>query len=848
MRASKVKWGEGADPTLAAMQAKPTGWRLMGLGLAWLAGVALQLQQRELALPTSYALVAGLGACALAASWRWRRAFAFGVLGLTLLAFGVTGLRAGWRMAESLPAVLEGQDILVDGVVASLPQAGANGVRFRFQVERAVLQGQSVHLPSLLALGWYRGWHEDAALSQPHSELRAGQRWRFTVRLRRPHGNVNPHGFDYELYLFELGVGATGYVRDSPSATPALLLDPAAAYPVQRLRQRVRDAIDASVADRRIAGVLAALAIGDQAAIDRADWDLFRNTGVAHLMSISGLHVTMFAWLAGSIVGALWRRMPRVLLWVPSPVAAHWGGLLAAAAYALLSGWGVPAQRTVWMLAAVTVLQALGLAWPWTLVLLAAAGVVTVVDPWALLQPGFWLSFGAVGLLMVSKPVRADSPRRASGAIEASGVGVRGTAGRGGRGALAALAATVRGAVRTQWIATIGLTPLTLVFFQQVSLVGLVANLVSIPLVTLVITPLALLGALATPLWALGAWVTQGLVTALGALAGLPFAVWTVAVAPAWAQVAALIGATLFIMPLPWSARLLAVPLFVPLLLPPKAAPALGEFELLAADVGQGTAVLVRTRAHLLLYDAGPQYSRDSDAGQRVLLPLLRARGETRIDALVLSHRDVDHVGGARAVMGALPVGALTSSLDDAHPLLALANAHQRCETGQSWSWDGVRFDVVRPVATDYERRLKPNALSCVLRVGGTSHSALLTGDIEREQELALVAAMGDRLRSDVLLVPHHGSRSSSSAELLDAVKPRLAVIQAGYRNRFGHPAADVLQRYVERGITIVDSARCGAFAWPAPPGDAGECWRDTSLRYWRHAPVTPGPGVPVGR
>ncbi len=808
------------------MQAQHGGSRLAGFGLAWLIGVALQLQQRELAPVAAYAAALGLGGAALLVQWRWPRVLLVGALGVSLLGFGATGLRAGARLAQALPGALEGQDVVVQGVVASLPQAGANGVRFRFEVESARLQGQGVVLPGLLSVGWYRGWHEDAAMAEPQSEVRAGQRWRLTLRLRAPHGNVNPHGFDYELYLFELGVGATGSVRDTASAAPPQLLDPAAGYPVQRLRQRVRDAIDARVADRRVAGVLAALAIGDQAAIDRADWDLFRNTGVAHLMSISGLHVTMFAWLAGAVIGWLWRGSPRAMLALPAPSAARWGGFAAAACYALLSGWGVPAQRTVWMLGTVTALQASGLAWPWPLILLAAAGVVTLLDPWAMLQPGFWLSFGAVGLLLASQPVRAP-PTAAAG-----GSGPGGTAHR--------VWTTLHGALRTQWVATIGLTPLTLVFFQQVSVVGLVANLVSIPLVTLVITPLALLGVAAAPLWALGAWATQGLVGLLTWLAAWPFAVWTVGVAPGWAQAAALLGAALAILPLPWRLRLLAVPLMLPLLMPPRLLPDVGAFELLAVDVGQGTAVLVRTRNHLLIYDAGPQYSRDSDAGQRVLLPLLRARGETRVDRLVLSHRDVDHVGGARAVLTALPVAEVASSLDEDHPLRELGVPQTRCEAGQAWVWDGVRFDMLRPPAADYQRQLRPNARSCVLRISGTQGSALLTGDIEREQELALVAALGEGLRSDLLLVPHHGSRTSSSAELLDAVQPSVAVVQAGYRNRFGHPAPDVLARYTARGIRVLESSTCGAFLWPAPEqgGAGGTCWRDASQRYWRaHVP-----------
>ena len=807
-----------------------TGWRGAGLALAWVAGVGLHLQQRSLWPAVGCAALVGLGVLCLLAAWRWRAAFCAALLGVALIAFGTASLRGGERLRDALPTALEGRDLQVTGVVASLPQRSATGLRFRFEVEAAALDGQPLALPSMLALGWYSGFHEDAAASLPRGELRAGQRWRFTLRLRRPHGNLNPHGFDYELLLFEQGLRATGYVRDAPAPE---LLSRAAGYPVERLRQRVRDAIEASVPDRRAAGVLVALAVGDQGAIERDDWDLYRNTGIAHLVSISGLHITMFAWLAAGVVAAFWRRSSRALLWLAVPHAARWGGLICATAYAVFSGWGVPSQRTIWMLATITLLQALGVRWPWALVLLAAAVVVTVLDPWALLQVGFWLSFVAVGLLMASSAPN-DSPAPADGAVKPEGW----------RGWPPRLWATARGALRTQFVATLGLTPLTLVFFQQVSVVGFAANLVAIPLVTLVITPLALLGVALVPLWTAGAWVVQQLNVALAWLAVLPGAVWSVPASPLWAQLAALAGAVLLVLPWPWRARALALPLIVPLLLPSPARPPVGAFDVIAVDVGQGTSVLVRTHDHLLVFDAGPQYSRDSDAGTRVLAPLLRGRGEARIDTLVLSHRDLDHVGGARALLTGWPVGKLLSSLEVEHPLRALAREPLRCSAGQGWDWDGVRFDVLRPQPADYERTMKTNAMSCVVRVSGGGRSVLLTGDIEREQEAALVASHGPALRSDVLIVPHHGSRTSSTAVFLDAVQPKLALFQAGYRNRFGHPAPDVLARYVERRIAVVASPACGAWQWlsdgPGAANDgaapAGVCHRDAVRRYWHHA------------
>jgi competence protein ComEC len=788
-----------------------TGWRLGGLALAWLVGVALHLQQRSLGPVWTGCAALVLGACGVAVAWRWRRVFIAGLIGAALLGAGASEWRASLRLADALPASLEGRDIVVTGIVASLPQQAPSGLRFSFDVESASLDTQPVTLPTHISLGWYKGWHEDAVSSQPRTLLRAGQRWRFTVRLRLPHGNLNPHGFDYELQLFEQGLRATGYVRDGSAA----LLDEGAGHPIERLRQQVRDAIDAHVPDPRAAGVLAALAVGDQGAIEREDWDLFRNVGIAHLMSISGLHITMFAWLFGTGLAAVWRRSVRLTLALPVVLAARWGGFAAALAYALFSGWGVPSQRTVWMLAAVTLLQTRGVHWPWPLVLLAAAVAVTALDPWALLQVGFWLSFAAVGLLMVSAPAQAlPEPRVPAGWLRR-------------------LAHAAREGLRTQVVATLGLAPLTLVFFQQISLVGLVANLVAIPLVTLLITPLALAGVGWAPLWTLGAWVVAQLGVGLAWLGAVPGAVWSVPVAPGWAQAAGLLAAAVLLLPLPWRLRMLALPLVLPMLFPQRDLPAMGAFELLALDVGQGTAVLVRTRDHLLIYDAGPQYSRDSDAGQRVLLPLLRARGETRADLLLLSHRDIDHVGGARAVLAALPVGEVLSSLEPGHPLLAMAQATRRCETGQAWVWDGVRFELLRPPPSDYERAMKSNAMSCVLRVAGTHRSALLTGDIEREQEAALVETLGDALRSDVLIVPHHGSKTSSTPAFIDAVHPALAVFQAGYRSRFGHPAPEVVARYRERGIVAVASPACGA--WSQPGSGPWQCERELRRRYWHH-------------
>lgn len=787
-------------------------------------GAALQLQQAALWHWAFYAGLLTLAACGWLGLGALRWPSALWLPTALLLGAMAGGGSAGWRAADyaagALSPAVEGRDLLVEGRVASMPQLGAGATRFAFELESArwaqaadAGDGPPPQVPSRVSLGWYDTstgpWARPAEEADKPAPLHAGERWRFAVRLRAPHGSLNPHGFDHELRLWEQGEHATGQLRTGVRDPAPERLGSTWRHPVERLRESVRDAAFERIDDPRRAGVVAALVTGDQNAIERTDWDVFRATGVAHLMSISGLHITMFAWLATALVGALWRRSGRLMLHWPAQHGALVGGVLLAALYAVFSGWGVPSQRTVLMLTAIGLLRLTGRRWPWPFVWLFACAVVVAADPWALMQAGFWLSFVAVGVLFAS-----------DGAAPAV--------------APAGLAGRLLRLLREQWVVTLALTPLTLLLFQQVSAVGLLANAVAIPWVTLVVTPLAMLGVVAAPLWHAAAWSVQALSWVLEWLAGLPFAALSMPAPPLWMAVAGVLGGTLLAMRLPGSLRLLGVPLLLPALLWQAPRPAAGEFELLAADIGQGNAVLVRTATHSLLYDTGPRYGPDSDAGQRVLVPLLRALGE-RLDAVVLSHRDSDHVGGAPAVLAAQPQATLLSSIEAEHPLQAVRPA-RRCEAGQRWHWDGVDFEVLHPQGDDYAAFVKPrpNAISCVLRIGNGRATALLAGDIERLQEAALVARTPD-LRADVLLAPHHGSKTSSTALLLDAVRPRIALVQAGYRNRFGHPAAQVVARYRERGIALAESPRCGAATWTSTRPEQLVCERERQARYWHH-------------
>ena len=800
-----------------------------------IAGSALQLQQPALYGASIYGLMlaTALAGCVvigrLSQASRSRQLLAL-LIG-AVLAFSLCGLRSAAFQAQALEPGLQGRDIAITGLIAAMPQRGEEGVRLRFEVESAHAGGSEVALPPQISLGWYAGFGDSSAdTSRQPPDLRAGERWQMTVRLKSPHGASNPHGFDYELWMWEQGLQASGYVRAGPKDAQPLRIGQTWQHPVERARQSVRDAIVARVADRKSAGIIAALVTGDQGAIERADWDIFRATGVAHLMSISGLHITMFAWVAAALVGWLWRRSDvlgkSLCLRFPAPSAGLIGGVLLATLYAVFSGWGVPSQRTVWMLATAGLLRLGGRRWPWPLVWMLTCAVVVAVDPWALMQAGFWLSFVAVGVLFAADP------------------GGHGAAEDGQR---TGLANRLRGALHEQWVVTVALTPLSLLLFGQVSVVGLVANALAIPSVTLLITPLAMGGVVWPPLWDAAGWCLQWLGMYLQWLASWPFASVSMPAPALWAGVAGVAGGVLLALRLPWGIRLLGVPLLLPALLWQAPRPEAGQFELLAADIGQGNAVIVRTASHTLVYDTGPRLGRDSDAGNRVLVPLLRATDE-KVDIVMLSHRDSDHIGGAPAVLAMQPQARLISSIEDGHELQALRKS-TRCVAGQRWDWDGVRFEVLQPQAADYDAKLKSNGMSCVLRIeasAGQTYTAadaplesgrpvaLLVGDIEEPQEYRLVQ-QGARLHADVLLVPHHGSKTSSSPAFLDAVRPHIALVQAGYRNHFGHPAEPVVARYSERDVLLVDSPHCGAAGWSSAKPAQVSCNREAAQRYWSH-------------
>jgi competence protein ComEC len=710
-----------------------------------------------------------------------------------------------------------------------MPQRLDDGWRFVLDVEQARhSDGTPVaasDLPQRLELSWYQPASvglraasgaeaadtvSDAAPWPPATEPAAGERWQLPVRLRAVHGAANPFGFDYELWQWERGVRASGYVRQSPREPVAQRLDASLAHPLERLRGWLRQRLWQGLTPDRSAGWVSALAVGDQAAIERADWDVFRATGVAHLMSISGLHITGLAWLVSVLLALAWRRLPAWALRVPAPLAGQVSGLLLASLYALLSGWGVPAQRTLVMLAVAVLLRGRGARWPWPLVIGLAATLVLAWDPWAAWQAGFWLSFVAVGVLFASD----------SGSISAQDT--------------KAISRFVQ-AFKVQARLSLALAPLSLMLFGQVSLVGLLANLLAIPWVTLLIAPLAMGALVWPPLGQVAQWAVQALAWVLAHMAAWPWASVWLPQAPLAVGLAALAGVAVLLLRGPWVLRAGGLALVLPLVCWRPEGPPAGEVELLALDVGQGSALLLRTAGHALLFDAGPRYSQDADAGHRVVVPLLRALG-VQLDTLMLSHADTDHVGGAAAVLAQQPQAQVLGSLPLPHPLRELRPL-QPCVAGQGWVWDGVSFDVLHPTAAP-EVSAGSNASSCVLRVQARGGAVLLTGDLPRTQEAQVVQrqqALGQSLRADVLVVPHHGSTTSSSAGFIAAVAPRFGVIQAGYRNRWGHPVGAVLVRYAQAGVAVVDTPHCGAANWQSWRPELVQCQRQTRRRIWQH-------------
>ncbi len=721
-----------------------------------------------------------------------------------IFGFSYAHWRAEIRLADALDSAWEGRDVVIEGNISRLPQRLTNSSRpawrFEFQVDKTL--SAEAKIPNNLRLSWYgqlpisrldEDEASDTETSPTETTLQPGDRWRLKVRLKRPHGNANPGGFDYEGWLFEHNIRATGYVRGSSDSrdetTPVYLGKAAWRFDlwIEQLRDHIRHQMLTLLPPETHPqiGILVGLAIGDQAAISPSQWQLFNQTGLTHLMVVSGSHITLLAAVMAAFTNKIWRRSPALVLHLPAQKAAAIVGWTVAFFYTWMSGFGIPAMRTLCMVSVVTLAlfrhqntrpsHTLGL----------SLGVVLLVDPWAIFSGGFWLSFATVGALLLAA--------QAAGKSWISGL---------------------KAAWSAQWAATLATIPLLLMLFQQLPLISPFANAIAIPLIGFVVTPLALLGALFCLLpaqfgmlayWSLFAaskildWLEIGL-EPLSHL--LPL--WQTPAPALWAIILAAVGVLLLLLPKGLPGRIfLGIFSLLPALFWPAAHPEEGQWWADIIDVGQGQAVLIRTAHESLLYDSGPRYgpivpqtASPPDAAQRVILPFLRAEGVHQLDRLLISHRDSDHAGGTATIKANLSVLSTMSS--------KVEPTDTPCLAGDQWTWSGVKFEILHPNAELLDIPPKNrNALSCVLRVSSDQGSFLLTGDLPENEETALVARLGDQLNTTVLLAPHHGSATSSSARFLSAVNPEAVVVSAGYLNRYGHPNSKVMERYQTHQLRV---------------------------------------------
>ena len=743
---------------------------------------------------------------------------------LFILGFAWNAYYADSRLQNILAKELEGEELSIEGRVIGLPQGGETGAKFAFEITKMIFKGESkIQFPQQIYLSWQSPWRSHQIIP----EIIPGQSWKFKVKLKRPYGSLNPYTFDFERWSFHQNFGASGSVKSGEllRVKEIGLLEFALQMELARyqLRKKIKKALSP---DSRYAGVIIALVMGDQNAIHQDDWGVFNATGIGHLISISGLHVTMLAGVGATLAVFCWRRKSLPLL-LPVGKFAALSGFLTAFIYAWLAGFQIPAQRTMYMVGVVAFALWTGRnprsfdIWWWAL------AFVLLIDPMAPYTPGFWLSFGAVAAILYAMKDSSGLLGVPTGTELEVPLTLR-------------LMQACCEACRVQAVVTIALLPITLFWFYQVSIVSPLANAFAIPVVSYIVTPLAIAGALLPEF--LGKWLLIPAHTVMKYLASLLewMASWDWAVVWSsqplwWLLVPSIVGIIYAIQPgelsASWRSRMCALlptaMLFIPWLDFMGNTLKSDEFKATVLDIGQGTAVLVETANKLLLYDTGPIQGKGDDAGQRTILPYLRGRGVTQIDRMVISHSDSDHVGGAASLLKQITFKVMMGSLPSDNSLLMNLSARKvpsiPCRYGQRWTWDQVEFVIWHPYEfTNFQKQysMKPNEMSCVLEVRNKNYSFWLTGDVERQGEAEITGRLdtvmlneiGDR--QIIFMAPHHGSKTSSSMELLKALEPDIAFAQNGYRNRYGHPHPTVTARYEGLGIPFYQTPETGAQIW----------------------------------
>lgn len=753
------------------------GWRqadLRLLSLAFTAGVLIVHVLREL---PSWPWLLLLSLLALYPQ-RHRAPLAMAVLGVLLTTF-----QAQRQLAERWPESRHNEERWVAGHIVSLPELrereGELTARFLFQPEDKTL-------PQRIRVSWY----EDA------DAVAGGECWNLKLRLKTPHGSLNPGAFDYEAWLFRQGISATATVRSAqPCEIPAWM-------PVLKLRQQLGDQLRSWLPDHPAQALVVALVTGDDGGLTDQDWERFRRTGTSHLVAISGFNIAIIAGVAFFLGRWLWALIPPLCRRLPAQRAGVIVAALLSLGYALLAGFEPPVLRALlmlWTVLAAAWLHRLSqasrvLALAWLLILLA--------DPLAITSPGLWLSFGAVAAMFYFSLNRL-----------------------GTRPAWQVF-------LLMQTLLSVVLTPVSLFFFQGVSWSAPWINLLAVPLF-IVLTPLLLaavllawsLPPLGLPLLGLCAEVLQMGQQALALVAAWPQFWW--AASPSWPVLAVgLFGAILLFVPRGVPLRPLALLCLLPLVLPPAKSDVTG-LDITVLDVGQGLSVVLRTSQHTLLLDTGPAYDEGFDAGEAIVVPYLLSQGISKVDVLVVSHEDKDHSGGAAAVRRLMKV------MEERGPYA------QPCRDGESWDWEGVNFRFLHPDNAEWSR----NNGGCVLRVQVGQRVLLLPADIEKRAEQRLVKTHAADLRADVLLAPHHGSKTSSTAAFVEAVQPSVVIHSAGWRHHFRHPHPAVVQRYRAVGAQQWTSGAMGALRFRLSEEGVADvqAYRNTHAKWWNAPPDPAG-------
>jgi competence protein ComEC len=730
-----------------------------------------------------------------------------------LLGFLWAATFATIRLSDELPSDWQQKSINIVGTIATLPEVTEKGERFQFDVEKIFTQDstKTLKIPRHISLNFYR----DMVSARPENGpsqfnfFHAGERWQLSVKLKRPHTTYNPHGYDFEGWALENNIRATGSIISKSGYKKLNNFVWRPSYLVERAREKVGNHISQTLANKPYAGVIRALVVGDDSQITQAQWNVYLRTGVNHLMSISGLQITMLAGLAFAIAAFIWRRVPSLVMSMPTRKAATIIGLVVAVLYALLAGMSVPTQRTLYMLITFAAALLFGRNLAISRALAIALIVVVLLDPWATISAGFWLSFGAVAIIAYVSVGRL------------------------------AAASWLTQAVHTQWAITLGLLPLLIVLFGQTSIVSPLANAFAIPIISLIVVPLAILGSLIHVdfILQLAHFILEICMQGLNWLATLP--TWQQAAPPMWALVSAVFSVLWLLLPRGFPQRWLGFVLLIPLFFANSARPDIGAMQVAVLDIGQGLAVVVKTANHTFLYDAGPKYNEQSDAGGRIVLPYLRGEGVKKLDGFMVSHNDIDHSGGAPSVLAQMPASWFASSFTESDSMTLPPNA-LKCFAGQHWRWDGVNFEVLYPSWQSYDDvTLTDNNRSCGVKITSQYGSILLTGDIEELAETSMLEANKSALSSEVLIAPHHGSKTSSSVAFVQAVGAKQIIFTVGYLNRFNHPKPIIEKRYEESGAWLYRSDYHGALLIDFTRKTNMQlnmkilAWRQAQPRYW---------------